>query len=190
MIKGKDQSNLFLLYAAAGVTLSLAIASHGKIPFTILDMPKNMVAKPLAGDYPSFYSFYLKEHRDPTCRILHVIGTSLVMVTALYKYPHAIANLLIGISCGLVLCEYLSPLPNGMMEFIAMFVMAGISGRWCQQPFPWQLLVLGYLPAWTGHAFFEHNVPATFIYPTYSLLSDFRMWFQMCKGDLSWTERI
>lgn len=31
--------------------------------------------------FADFYPFYLGEHRDPTCRRLHFIGTLLVLVT-------------------------------------------------------------------------------------------------------------
>jgi hypothetical protein len=33
--------------------------------------------------------------------------------------------------------------------------------------------------AWVGHFFFEHNKPATFLYPTYSLMGDFRLAAEM-----------
>jgi hypothetical protein len=46
----------------------------------------------------------------------------------------------------------------------------------------WLLPILGYGFAWAGHFFFEHNKPATFQYPLYSLLGDFRMFGEMLIG--------
>ena len=38
--------------------------------------------------------------------------------------------------------------------------------------------VIGYGFAWVGHFFFEKNRPATFKYPGFSLMGDFRLWFE------------
>lgn len=45
----------------------------------------------------------------------------------------------------------------------------------------WLILapVGGYGFAWVGHFFFEHNKPATFQYPLYSLLGDWIMFWQI-----------
>jgi hypothetical protein len=53
---------------------------------------------------------------------------------------------------------------------------------------PWFLLasvILGYAPAWIGHFTSEHNHPATFHYPLWSLLSDFRMFGTWLSGNLT-----
>jgi hypothetical protein len=52
---------------------------------------------------------------------------------------------------------------------------------------PWWLIatpVLGYAPAWLGHAVFEHNRPATLSHPVWSLISDLRMLALFLAGRL------
>ena len=46
------------------------------------------------------------------------------------------------------------------------------------------LPVVGYGFAWVGHFFFEHNQPATFKHPLYSLLGDWVMYRDMLTGKI------
>ncbi len=48
----------------------------------------------------------------------------------------------------------------------------------------WFMSIAGYGFAWVGHFFFEHNKPATFKYPLYSLIGDWVMFKDILIGRL------
>ena len=46
-------------------------------------------------------------------------------------------------------------------------------------------LLEGYAFAWIGHFYFERNRPATFRYPFFSLLGDWRLWWDIVRGRIT-----
>ena len=94
--------------------------------------------------FAEFYPFYLSEHRHPTCRRLHFVGSSLA------------------IACVLA----------AILDANAWWIAAAV--------------VVGYGFAWAGHAFFEHNRPATFKHPIYSFVGDWAMYRDMLIGRIRW----
>ena len=69
----------------------------------------------------------------------------------------------------------------GTLFAIALLVFAVATGRW------WLILlavVSGYAFAWVAHFFVEKNRPATFTYPWWSYISDFRMLWLFLTGRL------
>jgi len=69
----------------------------------------------------------------------------------------------------------------GTALFIALFLYAIFSGTWWLIP---ASIVCAYGFAWVGHFFYEKNKPATFVYPFFSLASDFIMFFHIISGQL------
>ena len=64
-----------------------------------------------------------------------------------------------------------------VLIFLAVYM--GRNDLWYYVP------VMGYGFAWVGHYYFEKNRPATFKYPLWSLISDFRMFFDLLMGRIS-----
>lgn len=92
--------------------------------------------------FREFWPYYLGEHRLPSNRLLHYLGTALSL-------------LLLGVLL--------------------------LNQRWHLLPF---VLLAGYGFAWVGHFIIEKNKPATFKYPLWSLLADYKMFFFAITGKL------
>ncbi len=97
--------------------------------------------------FKDFYPYYLSEHRNPTCRMLHFVGSCLVL---------------------------------------AVIAFAIITSQWI---YLWLIPLIGYGFAWVGHFFYEHNKPATFRYPFYSLMGDWVMFKDILIGKLSFSPK-
>jgi len=67
----------------------------------------------------------------------------------------------------------------GTTLFLACVAMLAATGNWRWLPTG---VVAAYGLAWVGHFFVEHNRPATFQHPWFSLLGDFRLYADLWRG--------
>jgi hypothetical protein len=67
---------------------------------------------------------------------------------------------------------------------LLILVLLGFTLATQQWVLLWLLPVFGYGFAWVGHFFYEHNKPATFKYPFYSLVSDWLMFKDILVGKI------
>ena len=79
----------------------------------------------------------------------------------------------------LIMCRalhYVGTVASALLLFVLIYM----------QEYKWLPLVLvaGYGPAWIGHFFIEKNKPATFTYPWWSLLGDYKMFYLAIRGEL------
>jgi hypothetical protein len=80
-------------------------------------------------------------------------------------------------------CEHSLPLTRALHFIGTATILPLLFLAW--QSSPWILLlipVFAYGFAWAAHYFVEHNRPATFTYPVWSLRGDFKMFGLMCIG--------
>jgi len=138
------------------------------------------------GDYEQFWPYYLHEHRDPRSRRLHFVGTTGWFVSVAAStvmnpvgFSAAMAGFGVALWRGLKRGESKSP---SLPHVITMLVLPTIASPIV---FPAGVL-FAYGCAWYGHFRIEENKPATFKYPLWSLVSDWKMWGQMVRGRL-WT---
>ena len=142
--------------------------------------------KPHVG-FPAFYALYLSQHRQPLTKVAHAVGTTSFLFFC-YGEPGLLLAVAAAVAAGSFLCPLFRHHAHGGVEgagFLAAYLAAG---RWATGG--WRAVALAplsaYFWAWVGHFFVEHNRPATFIYPSYSLLGDFRMLAELATLQLAW----
>jgi len=64
----------------------------------------------------------------------------------------------------------------------ALVIVAALLGLFVSAWWFIAMPLVGYGFAWVGHFFFEKNRPATFKYPLWSLMGDWRMFFETVTG--------
>jgi len=112
------------------------------------------------------------------CRLMHIIGTTCVLIGIL-RAPKVIGAFISAGYMGHVLFPLLRFMDYGIVEgavvvSLFLFIAWRATGSiWYALYFP----LCGYFFAWLGHFGFQHNRPATFIYPSWSLASDFVMYY-------------
>ena len=100
--------------------------------------------------FKEFYPYYLSQHKKPLTKLFHFFGTSLsILIIASFFYDLILQNL------------------KSSIESKISYSKIGYA------------IVCGYFFAWISHAFIEINKPATFTYPIWSLIGDFKMWFEI-----------
>ena len=82
------------------------------------------------------------------------------------------------------LSEHANPVCR-TLHFIGSLAMLGMLAAAIATANAWWLAGIpfaGYGFAWAGHFFFEHNRPATFTYPVFSLAGDWLMFYHLLTG--------
>lgn len=69
----------------------------------------------------------------------------------------------------------------GTVGSFVVLILLIATQQWSWLPL---VLVAGYGPAWIGHFFIEKNRPATFTYPWWSLLGDYKMFYMAVRGEI------
>jgi hypothetical protein len=181
--KGSSSSAWLSPMSVAALVLLLSVALQLVGPSSVPSLTGPPHARKPFRSFSAFYPFYTSEHSDRVNRQLHFVGTSLVLLL-FACFPRSLPSVLLATVVGMVACPLLAGLSHGFVEFGLVLLVFLVAHKLSTGRLGVAVLVplIGYSFAWVGHFFHEHNRPATFIYPTYSLLGDFTMWGRIVVG--------
>ena len=135
----------------------------------------------------AFWPSYLMQHRSPTSRALHFVGTlgfGLAFLGSLLLHPGTFGLAIIVMSGLLyVASRWVEPKRPAVLPGI-LILLVGAAGA--PDTFPVGVII-GYGFAWLGHFVYERNSPASSRYPVWSFICDVRLCLMMASGRL-WTE--
>lgn len=108
-----------------------------------------------------YYPEYLKAHKHPANKALHVVGNLFLIFSSAFMISFAAGN--------------------GLTAFDLFFLALWL-------PLHWTYTI--YLFAWPGHLFIEKNKPATWKVSRWiTKACDWKMMFELITGNLKWDTR-
>lgn len=158
------------------VILMVLVCNVASFVLTFFFQSNTRAATKPFNTFEEFYPFYISQHEDQTCRRLHFIGTSIILFFCFFEH-HIISSMIMAAIVGYGVFAATKEVDHGLFEMAAMMLtflvfMKKLTGSWLKG-LAVPLVAYGF--AWVGHFMFEHNKPATFIYPIFSLAGDFRL---------------
>lgn len=134
--------------------------------------------------YAEFFPYYLGEHRVPLCRILHFVGSTIGLIMLLCMLVFGdLLQVLPGLAAAVIFgaISFVREKHKPLWPAVALFFASVIAAN---PGFGFIAIIAGYAFPWIGHFIIEKNRPATFAYPMWSLVSDYRMYGRMVTGRL------
>jgi hypothetical protein len=97
---------------------------------------------------------------------------------------NVVISLFLGAVVGLSINNVTIMMSNGILEFFLMgatyvYFMKKTTGNYKLAA---MVPIVAYFFAWLGHFKYEGNRPATFMYPSFSLIGDFRLYYEYVTG--------
>lgn len=139
--------------------------------------------------YAEFWPFYLREHRNAKARTLHYLGSTAAILAFVYllasgRMAPALVPLPLGFALGWLVTRVWRVVPAHDAGFVLTVLLYLFEAAVLRDAVLLLPLVAGYGFAWVAHFLVEKNRPATFTYPFWSIVSDFRMYGLWLSGRL------